>query len=333
MTRAGPLGLRDAEKGGVFFLYGEDEFRKEREGRALVEWHLDPGTRDFNYDPLRGSEVDIEQLASVLATPPMMAEWRVVILREVEALTSSPQARDAILGVVSSPPPGLALILLASIPKGSTAKFYRELKSLARSVEFPEVGPNDVPGWVVDWTSTTHGRTITVEAARALAAGVGTNLGVLAQEVEKLANLVEEDEAIDLDAVKAAGTQIPSEDRWIWMDRVGNRDFEGALKGLGILFAQGEGGVGLTIGLASHLIRVALARAGGSAALESALPPRQKWLAPRLMKQAKRWTQEELEGAILGLRRVDRLLKSSTLPDEHVLEEWLLSLMARGQAG
>lgn len=277
--------------------------------------------------------MDIEQLASVLATPPMMAEWRVVLLREVEALASSPRARDALLGVVNSPPPGLALILVASIPKGSSAKFYRELKRLTRSVEFPQVGPNDVPGWVVDWASNHHGRTITFEAARALAAGVGTNLGVLAQELEKLVNLVEEGDEIDLDAVKAAGTQIPSEDRWIWMDRVGNRDFEGALKGLEILFAQGEGGVGLTIGLASHLIRVALARAGGAAVLESTLPHHQKWLAPRLMKQAKRWTQEELEAAILGLRRVDRLLKSSSLSDEHVMEEWLLSLMARRQAG
>ncbi len=333
MKSAGPLGLQEKEKGGVFFLHGEDAFRKEEEARALVNWHLDPGTKEFNYDPLRGSEVTVDNLASILATPPMMAEWRVVVLREVEALSSSPRAREALLKVAKSPPPGLALILTAMIPKGSKAKFYGDLKRFARSVEYPEVGPNDVPGWVVEWAANRHGREITEEASRALCAGVGTNLGVLAQEVEKLTNLVEDGAPIGIEAVQAAGTQIPTEDRWVWMDRVGRREFGDALAGLSVLSAQGESGVALTIGLANHLIRLALARAGGSSLLESSLPPHQKWLVPRLLQQAKRWSQEELEEAILGLRRVDRLLKSSGIPGENILEEWLLGLMAGQGAG
>lgn len=329
MTKADPLCLQDREKGGAFFLFGDDEFRKEEEGRALVESHLDPSTKDFNFDSLRGGEVALDSLASILATPPMIAEWRVVLLREVEALASSARAREAVLDVVKSPPPGLALILMASIPKGSSAKFYKDLKRLTRSVEFPEIGQNDVPGWVVEWGAMRHGREITEEAARALSAGVGTDLGVLAQEVAKLTTLVEDGRPVDLEAVRAAGTRIPSEDRWAWMDRVGRKEFSSALKGLSTLFAQGETGVGLTIALATHLIRLALARTGGAAALEPALPPHQKWLASNLMKQARNWSVEELEEAILGLLRVDRLLKSSNLPGDEILEEWMLGLMVR----
>ncbi len=328
MRPAGPLGLSEREKGGAFFLFGGDEFRKEVEARALVDWHLDPSTRDFNFDLLRGSEVAVEDLASVLATPPMMAEWRVVLLREVEALAQSSKAREVLLGVVKAPPPNLALILLASIPKGSRAKLYTDLRKYSRSAEFQEVAPNDVPGWILDWARTRHGREMTEEAARALSAGVGTNLGILAQEVEKLSILVEEGEPIGVEAVKEAGTQIPAEDRWVWMDRVGRREFGDALAGLEVLFSQGESGVGLTIGLANHLIRVALARTGGAAALERTLPGHQRWLVPRLLQQAGKWTVEELENAILGLRRVDRLLKSSSLPADQVLEEWLLGLMS-----
>ncbi len=333
MTPVGTPSLRHKDKGGAFFLFGDDRFRKEEEGRALVEWHLDPATRDFNFDLLRGAEVSVETLASILATPPMMAEWRVVLLRDVEALASNSRARDVLLETVKAPPPGLALILLAAIPKGSAAKFYKELRRFARSVEFPEVGPNDVPGWVVDWAASKHGREITEEAARALGAGVGTDLGILAQELEKLTSLVEEGKPIGIEAVRAAGTLIPSEDRWVWMDRVGRREFGDALEGLEVLVSQGESGVSLTIGLATHLIRVAVARTSGARALESALPHPQKFLVPRLVEQAKRWSVEELENAILGLRRVDRLLKSSSLSDDQILEEWLLGLMVHEQVG
>jgi len=328
--RATPSDVGD---GGVFFLYGEDAFRKENEARSLVDAHLDPATKDFNLDILHGSEVDVETLASVLATPPMMAERRVVVLREVEALAGTPKARDTLLAVAKAPPSGLALILVASIPGGSSAKFYKDLQRLTRSVEFRAVEPNDVPAWLVDWAATRHQRTLTEEAARALGSGVGTDLGVLAQEVDKLDAMVEEGRPIDLDAVIRGGTRVPSEDRWVWMDRVGRREFQQALKGLGILFMQGESGVGLTIGLATHLIRLALVRTSGPGALEAVLPPRQKWLAKPLARQARLWTEKQLEDAILGLRRVDRILKSSSLGEEQVLEEWLLGLLAEAERG
>jgi DNA polymerase-3 subunit delta len=329
MTPGRNPDLLTKEKGGVFFLYGADRFRKEEQAKALVEHHLDSATADFNFDPLRGSEVTVENLASVLATPPMMAEWRVVLLREVEALASSSRSRDALLDVVKAPPPGLALVLVATIPRGSQAKFYKDLIRLARSVEYREVSPHDLPGWILDRAKRRHGREFSEEAARALAAGVGVDLGVLAQEVEKLTNLVEDGEVIGIEAVREAGTRVPSEDRWLWMDRVGRREFADALRGLEILFGQGESGVGLTMGLATHLIRVALAKSGGKTALDASLPKHQKFLIPKLMSQTKGWSTEGLEDAIMGLRRVDRLMKSSSLPDDQVLEEWLLGVMAR----
>lgn len=319
-------------RGGVFYLHGDDDFRKEEVVRALIETHLDPATRDFNYDPLRGTEVDAETVASVLGTPPMMAEWRVVVIREVEGLAGSSRARDILLQFVSKPPPGLALILSCTVPQGSKAKFYRELTKAEHALEFQPITQADVPGWLMGRASEQHGLELDVEAAQALGSAIGTNLGVLTQEMEKLAEFVGDRGRIALEDVEAAGTRLPSQDRWRWFDLVGERKFDEALATLGVLMGQGENGVGLVIGLTTQLLRLGVVAEKGASALEALLPPHQRWLARRLGSQARRWSADEVDRALEGLLRVDRLLKSSPLSDEHLLEEWLLGLMAREAA-
>ncbi|MBI4540217.1 MAG: DNA polymerase III subunit delta [Gemmatimonadetes bacterium] len=316
-------------RGGVFFLFGEDEFRKEEAARALVGAHLDPATRDFNLDVLHGSELDAERFASVLATPPMLAEWRVVVVREAEALATQARSRERVLGLLDRVPPGLALILLASVPAGSRARFYEELQMRGRAARFTEIDTTDLPGWLMQWTRARLGVDLEEGAARALAAAVGSDLAVLTLELEKLASYAGGRGRIREDDVRAAGIVLPRVNRWAWFDLVGERRFREALPGLRVLLAGGETGVGLTIGLGTQLLRVGVALEGGIQGLERVLPPRQRWLAPRIAGQARRWTPESLAAAVRGLRRVDQLLKSSSLSAEHLLEEWLLSQLVR----
>jgi len=312
-------------RGGAFYLHGDDQFRKEEVLRGLVDSHVDGATRDFNLDLLRGGEVDPETLASAMATPPMMGEWRVVVLREVEGLASSKRARDELLRIVSDPPPGLALVMSCTVPKGSTAKFYADLARGAQSLEFKAIADADVPGWLMERATESHGVDLDVDAARALGVAIGADLGILAQELEKLSEFVGERRRITVEDVQKAGTALPAQDRWRWFDLVGDRRFEEARSALPTLMGQGESGVALVIGLATQLLRLGVAVESGGAGLDAALPRHQKWLARRLKDQAKRWSSGEIERAIADLCDVDRMLKASPHADEHFLEAWLLA--------
>lgn len=329
---AGSALIATEATGGAFYLHGEDHFRKEEALRHLIELHADPATRDFNVDLLRGSEVDAETLASILATPPMMASWRVVVLREVEGLAASKHARDALLEVVKSPPEGLALLMSCTVPERSKAKIYKELAKLPRAKEFPAVSEADVPGWVVNRAQEVHGVAFEIDAARALGAAIGRNLGVLAREIDKLSEFVGEKKSVTVEDVRAVGTRVPTQDRWKWFDLVGRRQFDEARATLGTLFAQGESGVGLVIGLATHLLRIGVVLEAGGQGLEKALPPYQRWLAKSVVPQARGWSIDELDRALLELRDVDRLLKASSHEDEHFLEAWLLGMRVRQEA-
>ena len=195
-------------------------------------------------------------------------------------------------------------------------------------MEFRPLDQDDVPGWLMERAREELGVEMESDAARALAQAVGSDLGVLDQELQKLSGYVEEGRSITRDDVIAAGTFLPTQDRWGWIEMVGGRRYAEALAALRVLMGQGESGVGLTISLATHFLRLGVIVERGQRALEEALPPRQRWLARQLTQQARGWTGPELASALEGLRLLDRRLKSSSVSDESLLQSWLLERMA-----
>lgn len=316
--------LRERARGGVFLLLGDEDHLKDAATREIVAAHLDPTTRDFNLDEVRGPDVTPETLGSLIQTPPMMAEWRVVVVRDAQALAVSPSFRTMLEGVAAAPPPGLALLLLADIG-ASKAKLWTGLRKQATAVEFPRLSEADMPGWLMAWAERAR-FALEPDAARAIAAAVGPNLGAAVREMEKLAAYVGDRRTIARQDVADAVGIIPRQDRWEWIDAVADQRFEQARAGLPILLDGGDTGVGLVIGLANQFLRVAVCRAGGRSALEARLPPHQKWLARRVEAQARAWSSTGVDHVLEHLRRADRLLKSAPLSDFQVMEELLLRL-------
>jgi DNA polymerase III subunit delta len=318
--------LRADGSGGVFYFHGEDAHSREEGVARVVDAYSDVGTRDFNLDQLRGADVSAEALASILATPPMMAEWRVVVVREMQGL--SVKAREVVEGVLADPPVGLVLVLSGVVPAGSKAKFYTELQRRARSVEFGAVSPHDAPGWLIERAREHHGVQLTADAARGMVSGIGPDLGILAAELAKVVSFCGDRTTITGEDVLAVGGTLPQQDRWLWFDLVGERRFGEALATVPLLLQAGESAVALVIGMTSQLLRIGLVCAGGQAALERELKPYQRWLARRVVPQARRWTAAEIDRALGELLRTDRLLKSASLNDRQALEELILRLAA-----
>lgn len=320
--------LRDRPASAVIFFHGSEEFQRERAVQEVIDLFLDPATRDFNLDQIQGTETSPESLGSLLATPPMMADHRVVIVRDVQGL--SVRSREVVESALANPCPGVILLLIAAIPSRSKAKFYDVLKKGALTVEFGAVHVEDLPGWLIEHAEDEHGVEIDVDAARAWAAAIGPELGVLATEVEKAVAFIGERKTITVEDVRAIGGYIPRVDRWAWLDTVGNRQFIDALNDLPKLLDGGETGVGLVIAIGTHFLRLAILVTGGPGALEKSLNRGQaRWLIRKLQPQVRKWTAPELDRALSELLRTDRLLKTNAgLTDRQALEELLLRLAA-----
>ena len=107
-------GIQNRSFERAYYFHGDDEFLKDELLREVLEAAVDPATRDFNLDMRRGGEVDAETLLSLLSTPPMLAERRVVVLRDAHALRKD--ARAALDRYLASPARDVLLVLV--IPAG-----------------------------------------------------------------------------------------------------------------------------------------------------------------------------------------------------------------------
>ncbi len=328
MTASADAQLERAlEKGapsGGWFLYGDAARLRDEAALRVADAALDPATRDFNFDQFRSEDAAPEQLAAALASPPMMAERRVVCVRDAERLSAS--ARKVVQSAVAALPADMVLIVTATIPKGSRAAFYRDLKKACRAIEWSTPRSAEIPGWIRARASRRWGIELSASAAQAIAGAVGDDLSRLDAELEKLASLGEG--RLSAERVRDLVPRTRRIDRWTWLDLVASRRYAEALRELEDLLTS-DRGVALVAGLVEHHLQLGIAVEGGAGAVRQALSESGRgylaWKANTYAKQAKRWSGDEVDRALRRLHRADRLLKSGGR-DDAVLTELLLAL-------
>ena len=327
----------------AYYFHGDDDFQKEAAARSLIEAAVDPATRDFNLETRRGSELDAETLASLLATPPMMAERRVIIVRDVTALKKD--ARTALDAYLASPAPDLVLVLLAP----AEAKVDPGLQKRCDTVDFAPPDGSRLQRWIVNHVKTALKGTITPEAADLLTSAVGNDLPTLATELEKLMSYTA-GAAIDDEAVSAIVGIRRGETLGDLLDRIAARDAKGALGMLEVILGQPKtNAVTIVMALSTQMFGIAFARAS----LDRGMPASRvagelfgflksgggaytgrPWgeATAAWSGAVRHWPAADLEQALESLLVADIALKESRVStDEQILTSLILTLCAGGR--
>jgi DNA polymerase-3 subunit delta len=321
----------------AYYFYGDDEYLKDEMLHQIIDAAVDPATRDFNLDVRRGGEIDAESLLSLLSTPPMMADRRVVVVKDVQALKKD--ARAALERYLAAPSPDVVAVLVA--PVG--AKLDAALSETATSVAFEPLTGDRVPKWVVHHVTTLLKASITPTAVDLLISAVGNDLPQLAAELDKLASYTN-GTPIDEDAVSAVVGVRRGETLGDLLDRVLAHDAPGALAVVDHVLAQPKTtAVSIVMALTTQMLALAWARAARdrgfpavgierelfSLLKESSAFPGRPWgeAVSAWNRASGGWNASELEAAIDALLAADYALKESRLSsDEQVIASLVLTL-------
>ena len=337
--------LRDVIKrrsfDAAYYITGEDEYQKDEAIRQLVEAAIEPSSKDFNLDIRRAGELDGESLAVLLSTPPMMADRRVVVLRDVGALKKD--TRKVLDEYLKTPAVDLLLIMASS----SGSKPDSSLASSSTSLEFDALSAERIPRWIAHHADSALGVRIGEAAAELLQAAVGNDLYQLSGELDKLASFVEgRDQEIGEDAVAAVVGVRRGETLSDLLDAVVDRNAARALDLIPHVMAQPKTtGVSVVMALSTQM----LAMSWGRAKLDEGLPRARlsqeyfnllretgaftgrPWgsAAAAWSRATERWSRESLDHALDSLLEVDVALKESRVSsEEQLLASLLLSLCA-----
>lgn len=254
--RAFRKSLKAKAFSAVYYFYGEDEYLKAEAADALVDGAVDPATRDFNLDVRSAADLDAESVGSLLGTPPMMAERRVVVIREVASLKKDARlALDRHLARVSGEgEPDVILVLVAQ--GGEKAKPDKALERLPGATAFTPLSADRVPKWIAHHAQDKAHASISSGAIELLHRAVGNDLSALAAELDKLVSYAGDAEIDEAAVVAVVGTRR-DETLGDFLDCISRRDAPRALEMLPhILTLPKLSGVSIVMALTTHMLAI-----------------------------------------------------------------------------
>jgi DNA polymerase-3 subunit delta len=332
-------GLRKAEPSGAYYLHGPEDVLKDEAIDALLERALDPALRDFNLDQRSTGQLDPESLATLCTTVPMMAERRVVVLREVEALKRKPKVRATLLAYLARPAPETVLVLVQG--SGEEAE-DKELARLAVSVRCDALPPERVLRWL-QRRAEGLGLRLEPAAAEHLMRAVGGELGLLQAELQKLSALPG-DAPLTAEVVGRVVGVRHGETAFDWRDALFDGRSADALRLLARLLEQpGSSAVKLVTMTGTTLVGVGVARSHydrrlRNRALDDAVfdiirrnrvfgllswsEEKARWV-----RWASAWSQPRIAAGLRAALTADTALKGTTISDEvGILSDMILRM-------
>ena len=178
--------VTDIQKGDIkpiYFLMGEEPYYIDRISDFIADNVLSEEERGFNQMVIYGRDSNVEDIVSNAKRYPMMAERQVVIVKEAQDLS---RTIEKLVDYAENPQPTTVLVVCYKYKKlDKRKKLHKVIAKSGVIFEGKRLYENQVGDWIMK-TMKSRGYSVSPKAAQMLVEFLGTDLGKIDNELQKL---------------------------------------------------------------------------------------------------------------------------------------------------
>lgn len=220
----------------LYVLHGDEDFLKRQVLKKLRRCVFGTNIEDAPVTVVAGDKATFADVFDELDSVGLFTARRLVIVENADPFVSKhrPQLEERVGHMSGSG----VLVLDVKTWAGNTR--LAKMVPANMTIVCKSSPPWKVPAWCVDWARSQQGKQLSAPAAAHLVDLVGPDLGLLDQEILKLAIYVGDKQRIDVADVDRLVGHSRGENIWHIFDAVAEGRNADALAMLGRLFDQGE---------------------------------------------------------------------------------------------
>ncbi|WML40622.1 DNA polymerase III subunit delta [Neobacillus sp. OS1-2] len=328
--------IKQNEISPLYLIYGIEAFLINETKQLLLNHILDEEERDFNFSAYDLDETPIDVALEDAETFPFLGERKVVFLHNPTFLTAEKSKAKVDHNLVKfeaylkEPAPYTVLVISAPYEKlDERKKITKELKRNAELVEAKKLNEHELKNWVKERIKGS-GIEFEANAIEHLLTLVGTNMFMLAGEVDKLSLYAAEEKRVDVHLVDRLVARSLEQNIFTLIEKVVQRRLDEALRIYYDLLKQNEEPIKILALLAGQFRLIyqvkELSRRGyGQQQIASYLKTH-PFRVKLALGQAGKFTDEELSNLMNLIAEADFQMKTGGMNKSLLIEMLLFRL-------
>jgi len=323
--------LREIKQGQlapVYVIHGPEVMWQAAVYRALHERVMTHGLGEWNWSLYQGNkEFTVEELIADLGTMPWGGGEKIIVVRDAQMIPTA--ELDTVVTWLQNHEDSPCLALFFN-KIDSRLKVIKSLLALGREIRCESLQGEALLRHVTNYC-ITQGKTIKREAAQLFVDMVGSDLLLIANELDKLLSFIGNESEITVQAVEAVTSLSPGEAEqnaiFAMTDHIAAGDQKAALRVLERLFDSGENPFRIlpVIERQLRLLLAAKTRVGTLEETAQVMGERSAYPLRKASQYAGSFSIEQLYEGFGAVVEADREMKLGT-PGEAVLRDLIIRL-------
>ncbi len=337
--QAAPNGLQELKAalkskslGKLYFFHGEETFLLSHYLGQIRKQVLDPLTESFNYHRMNSETFSIQDFADAVENLPMMAEYTLVQVDDIDLFKMNEGDRTKITEILSDIPEYCIVVFtyltVTWKPDKRIKKLWEAIEQNGTVVEFQKQNQKDLSAWVSRHFAA-HQKSISTELCLYLIEISGGTMTALSSEIDKICAYSGADQIkkTDIDAVTE-----PVLDAVVFQmtDLLSAGRYDQAMLKLQQLLKMQQEPLAILGAVGGHFRRIAAARVllnnGKTSSELQKLCGIPDYPARKTMDAARRFSPEFCRKATALVLETDYRIKTSFDDSERLLEMLVLQL-------